>query len=281
MNRFREVEAVLLKFAGCVISELWGRLLRTRRDEMVGRISARLGVSITDAKLLAHQVYCTLGFGLVETIWMMICPSSLKRRPMCVEGWSHLSKLKSSGQSFVVVTVHQGNWEYLTHLNYLCGVDGVFASKRFRWNIAQRLMEWSRKGAIPQVPVIGSARRLVSSLKGGRCVGFAIDQHTNDDAASEIEWLGRKAWILSSPARLARLAKVPIVPIRIIWREGMHVLQISAPIRIDLALDKGQDVNRLTNAYAKVSEDWIKDYPGQWLWLHRRWKKRESQDAAK
>ena len=76
MNRFREVEAVLLKFAGCVISELWGRLLRTRRDEMVGRISARLGVSITDAKLLAHQVYCTLGFGLVETIWMMICPSS-------------------------------------------------------------------------------------------------------------------------------------------------------------------------------------------------------------
>ena len=47
-----------------------------------------------------------------------------------LEGWSHLSKLKSSGQSFVVVTVHQGNWEHLTHLNYLW-VDGVFASKRF------------------------------------------------------------------------------------------------------------------------------------------------------
>ena len=59
------------------------------------------------------------------------------------------------------------------------------------------------------------AARLIT--QGGRCVGFAIDQHTNDDAASEIEWPGRKAWILSSPARLARLAKVPIVPIRIIW----------------------------------------------------------------
>ena len=155
----------------------------------------------------------------------------------------------------------------------------VSLPKRFRWNVAQRLMEWSRKAPFLSSGVRCSSTRLIT--QGGRCVGFAIDQHTNDDAASEIEWLGRKAWILSSPARLARLAKVPIVPIRIIWREGMHVLQISAPIRIDLALDKGQDVNRLTNAYAKVSEDWIKDYPGQWLWLHRRWKKRESQDAAK
>ena len=280
MTSIRKAEARLIKVAGVVITALWSLLVRTRREEMVARISNRLGVPIKEAKTLAHQVYCTLGFGLAETLWIMMFPSSLKRRPICVEGWSHLSQLKNDGQPFVVVTVHQGNWEFLTHLNYLCGIDGVFASKRFRWGFAQRLMSWSRKGAISHVPVLGSARQLVSVLKRGRCVGFAIDQHTNDASASEIKWLGHTARVLTSPARLARLARVPIVPIRTIWRDGMHVVQVCPPIPIDLALNKGQDITRMTAAYSEISENWVKGCPGQWLWLHRRWKKRDTRNAT-
>ena len=52
------------------------------------------------------------------------------------------------------------------------------------------------------------------------------------------------------------------------------VFQVAEPLTIDSTGDETEDVRRLTQAMTSVVEDYVRRYPDQWLWIHRRWKTR-------
>ena len=257
---------------------IWCRLIRTRRTEMVTRLTARLGLSEQAAIGMADEVYRSLARGLAESLIMG--SKRVTSLPVEVRGYRHMTELHRLGSGLIVVTVHQGNWELLTRLDYLCQIDGVFISKKFRWGVFQRLLQLVRRNAIRSVEARGTAREMLRVLQDGKSVGFAIDQHANETGALQLEFLGSSAWVTSSPAKLARLAKVPIVPIRTYWESGRHVVEIHEPLRYVWSNRRGPDVEAVSRWYTKVAEAWVRSQPEQWLWLHRRWKVRKTQNRS-
>lgn len=255
-----------------VISWFWSRVLRTRRREMIVRV--RRGLSFEDkvAERFVGTVYRQLSLSLVECLILALRPK-LRCRTTIV-GWQHLVPLRSSKRGFVVVTAHTGNWELLTHLDYLCGINGGFVTKRFHWSWFQRLLQWTRRKSLDQFDVSGSARSLVRALTQGRALGFAVDQHTNNPQAINYPFLGSNAWWTTAPARLARLADVPIVPIRTYRDDGHAVVEIGSPLRYEWTNNRQEDIRHVTEWYAKRVELWVRERPADWLWLHRRWKTR-------
>lgn len=257
---------------------IWCRLIRTRRTEMVTRLTARLGLSERAAIGMVDEVYRSLARGLAESL--IIGSKRVTSMPVEVRGYRHMTELHRRGSGLIVVTVHQGNWELLTRLDYLCQIDGVFVSKKFRWGVFQRLLQLVRRNAIRSVEARGSAREMLRVLQDGKSVGFAIDQHANETGALQLEFLGSSAWVTSSPAKLARLAKVPIVPIRTYRESGRHVVEIHEPLRYLWSNRRGPDVEAVSRWYTKVAEAWVRSQPEQWLWLHRRWKVRKTQNRS-
>lgn len=249
---------------------VWCTFVRTRKAEMQSRIKRRLGISDHDAVVLVRKVYRQMSASLVEVLTGMTAGRLLATTT--IEGWRHLSDLHRRREGFVVVTAHTGNWELLTHLDTLCGIHGGFVSKQFSVPFFQRLLHWTRRRSLESYNDQGSARLLLRKLRDGHSVGFAVDQHTNEASALSIDFLGRSAWWSTAPARLARLASVPIVPIRTYRRNGCHVIEVHEPLNFQWSESRGKDIKETTEWYASVVEGWIQQKPEQWLWLHRRWK---------
>ena len=87
-----------------------------------------------------------------------------------------------------------------------------------------------------------------------------------------IEFLGRPAYTPVGPARIAIAAKAPILP-TILYREGKRLrVRIFDPIRPDLSLSRDAQIAQLTKAWSSVLEDFIRENPEQWPWIHNRWR---------
>ena len=77
-------------------------------------------------------------------------------------------------------------------------------------------------------------------------------------------------------ARVALKTGAAVIPGFMVWEagEGRYVLRFGPEIGIERSGDADRDAVALTAACAQEMEHWVRRYPEQWLWIHRRWKTR-------
>jgi KDO2-lipid IV(A) lauroyltransferase len=118
-----------------------------------------------------------------------------------------------------------------------------------------------------------AARRSLPWLRAGKVLGLVIDQRTSANRGGALSpFFGRLVWTSTWAARLARRTGAAIVPVRIERREdGDHDLivepELALPPRDDPAF-----VEAVTGACNAVLERWVRERPGHWMWIHRRFK---------
>jgi KDO2-lipid IV(A) lauroyltransferase len=110
------------------------------------------------------------------------------------------------------------------------------------------------------------ARDMVRVMQDGGKLGILIDQKYNKGL--EVPFFGRPAMTSEAFAQLAQKFECPILPIRVERIKGCHYRVTVYPPMAQVQDDVFQTVK---NAH-HILEDWISARPGQWLWLHRRWK---------
>jgi KDO2-lipid IV(A) lauroyltransferase len=112
---------------------------------------------------------------------------------------------------------------------------------------------------------------MMEALDQGLHLGMLVDQRFG--RGPKVRFLGRTATANPLLARLARRFDLPIHGTRAIRLPGnrfrLELTEELPPVRDA----KGQvDVEATTQAINDVIEGWIREYPGQWLWQHRRWR---------
>lgn len=185
-----------------------------------------------------------------------------------------LEDLIMQEQPAVFFGAHQGNWEVngaLLHQQYGQPVDITYREPNNPWSAAllkrARTLN-GRLGVIAKSRTAGKA--LIMALKNKRNIGVLLDQKYNEGVA--LPFFGRDAMTNPSFVSLCQKYKCPLVPVRNIRRDNTRFeLSLHEPIELfdeDGASRSAEDVMREANA---LMESWIREYPGQWLWLHRRW----------
>ena len=83
-------------------------------------------------------------------------------------------------------------------------------------------------------------------------------------------------------ARVAMKTGAMVLPGFLLWEEAsrQYVLRFGAPLALTTSENGEADALAHTALFTKVIEDYIRQYPDQWLWVHRRWKTRPVGDAA-
>jgi Kdo2-lipid IVA lauroyltransferase/acyltransferase len=183
------------------------------------------------------------------------------------------AQLQLDGRPALIFSGHLGNWELPAVAAVAHGLDGAVLFRRPNSASANRIIEELR--AVNMGTLIPTGRdaplRMAEALRKGQHVGMLVDQYFTNGV--EVTFFGRRTKANPTLARLLRQIECPVHGVRIIRLPGhrfrAELTEELAPVR-DAS---GQiDVQGTMQAITSVVEGWIREYPDQWLWLHRRWR---------
>jgi KDO2-lipid IV(A) lauroyltransferase len=188
-----------------------------------------------------------------------------------LEGIENFEAGRQRGKGVIFSTGHLGNWEMGAWAH------GVFSAPMHvvvRPLDNPRLDELvARLRAVHGNRVIEKsafARGILKALAANEAVGILIDQNTSAEEGVFADFFGIPACVNPGIARIAAHSGASVVPAFALWSdaERRYVVRYYPPVEI--TGDAVDDTRRLQ----KQLEDVIREYPDQWLWIHRRWKTR-------
>jgi KDO2-lipid IV(A) lauroyltransferase len=114
------------------------------------------------------------------------------------------------------------------------------------------------------------ARAILKALAANEAVGILIDQNASTDSGVFVNFFGLPACASTGLAKIAAHSGAAVIPGFALWREDerRYVLRFYPPVEIT------GDAARDTQTLQTRLEEAIRADPGQWLWIHRRWKTR-------
>ena len=204
---------------------------------------------------------------------------------MDVQGLHHLETAKRArGNKLLLYTGHLGAWELTSFGLSLVGHPFAFLVRRLDNPRIEEMVDRVRKRFGNQtLDKLSAARSMLKILRSGETpLGLLPDLNTLDDEAIFIDFFGVPAATTFVVAKLAVRTKTPLVPVFAPWSEekGKYLLIIEEPIPIENSGDEDADVRKVTVDLTRRIENQIRRYPGQWLWIHKRWKTRPPGEPA-
>ncbi len=190
-------------------------------------------------------------------------------------GFDQFLNEDGSYQQVIFVTGHFANWEIPAVCANQLGVKyGIIYRAANNPLVDEFIIRMRAKTMTRAQAPKGrrGARDLVSMLRNGYSLAMLVDQKLNDGIS--VPLLGRNAMTAPAAARMALKFNIPLVPVSTERINGVHFhVRAHPPIQHEQSDDVAADVYALTKKINEALETYIRERPGQWLWLHRRWPK--------
>lgn len=203
-----------------------------------------------------------------------ICDISSSDPRVEIENHAYLEELDRKGRAAVFFTAHLGNWEVLGGLMPAMGRSlSVVYTPQSNPLVDAMVQNWRQRLGMKLVEKHGGIRVLLRGLADGESIGLLMDQRV--DEGEHVPFFGRDALTTTAPARLALRTGTDLVPVRIL-RQGpaRYRVVIEPPVPASSqTLDTDTLALEMTRNVNAVFERWIRENPGEWLCLKRRWAK--------
>ncbi len=187
------------------------------------------------------------------------------------EGLENYLEAKKSGRGILVATAHFGNWE-LSAFAHALMTEPMHVMIRPLDNprIDQMVEHLRRLSGNHLIEKWDGARAVLRALQHNDAVGILIDQNTSLEEGVFVNFFGTPACANTAFAKIAARTGAVVIPGFAVWsvEERRYILRFYPPV--EMTGDAVQDTARLH----QVLEAVIREHPGQWLWIHRRWKTR-------
>jgi Kdo2-lipid IVA lauroyltransferase/acyltransferase len=185
-----------------------------------------------------------------------------------------LEKIHKSAKPTIFFAAHLANWEIPALVPPLLGLDSYVLYRRPNIKVISEALLRLRAGCMGTlVPTgFGAPLRLAEAMQAGGYVGMLIDQH--HDRGVDVTFFGSKCKANPLLAHLARRFDCEIRGLRVVRLADGNTFwgQMSEPITPVRDASGAIDVAGTTQAVTTVIEQWVREHPEQWLWLHRRWR---------
>ncbi|HLJ00883.1 MAG TPA: lipid A biosynthesis lauroyl acyltransferase [Bradyrhizobium sp.] len=267
-------------------ANLFGRFTRLigpmTREQRIGRANLTAAFpekSPEEIEAILEGVWDNLGrlgaeFAHLDHIWQHD-PAFPEKSRIEIEPRTHelFAKLRLDGKPALIFASHLGNWELPAVAAVAHGLDAAILFRRPNSASVNRIIEELR--SVKMGTLIPTGRdaplKMAEALRKGQHVAMLVDQYFTNGV--DVTFFGRKTKANPTLARLLRQVECPIHGVRIIRLPGhrfrAELSEELQPVR-DAAGDI--DVQQTMQAITSVIEGWIREYPDQWLWLHRRWR---------
>jgi KDO2-lipid IV(A) lauroyltransferase len=275
----RGVARGLAAILGLLVYMFLGRLRR------VGVRNLELAcpeISSEDRKKILRGVYRSLGWQLVEFCRMPRYTAENTREWLRTEGVEHYLAAQARGKGVLVITGHLGAWELSSFYHSLMGHPMGMVIRRLDNRPLDAYVNRIRclhGNFVLHKDDFG--RGLLTAMHEGGTVGILMDTNMTPPQGVFVRFFGVKACAASGLAHVARKTGAAVLPGFMVWEseERRYVLHFGPEVEMPRTDDVAADILAGTQLCTSVIENWIRRYPDQWLWIHRRWKTRPPGDA--
>jgi KDO2-lipid IV(A) lauroyltransferase len=199
------------------------------------------------------------------------------------DGFENFERAEARGKGVIYLTAHLGGWELSAFSHSIQGhplhvvmrsMDNPFLD-RFITHL--RTMHGNRA-----VDKDNFVRGLLSAMKAGETVGILMDTNMTPPQGVFVDFFGIPACTASGLARIALRTDAAVVPGFTIWDRELRKYRLRFDPALDLIRtgDEEADIVANTALFTKVIEEYVRRYPDQWLWVHRRWKTRPAGEKS-
>ena len=240
-------------------------------------------LSLRERDGILRRLYRNLGWLTAEFCKMpKYTPESTKSIAR-YEGLEHYLAARDAGKGVLILTGHLGAWELSSFYHSLMGYPMSIVIRRLDNPVVDRLVNGIR--CLHGNRVLHKddfARGLLSTVRNGETVGILMDTNMTPPQGVFVDFFGRLACTASGMARVALKTGGTVLPGFMVWEQAEHkyVLRFGEPL--DLVRTGNDDADAVVNTalFTRTIEEYVRRYPDQWLWVHRRWKTRPEGETA-
>jgi Kdo2-lipid IVA lauroyltransferase/acyltransferase len=181
------------------------------------------------------------------------------------------------GKGVLFLTGHMGAWELSSFAHALYGYPCHFLVRAVdNVRVDALINRYRSLSGCSVIEKNESARSMMRVLRAGGAVGILADQNTALNEGVFVDYFGVPACTTSGLARVALRTGAPVVPGYAVWDDGIGKYRLIFERAIELVQtgNEEEDIQSNTARYTKVVENFGRNYPDQWLWVHKRWKTR-------
>jgi Kdo2-lipid IVA lauroyltransferase/acyltransferase len=272
---FQVIPLSLALFIGRRLGDCVYSILRIRRKVVIQNLTMVFGndKSKAEIKHIAKYTYRNFGMTLMEFIRLPILTAEYIRNYTTFEGQEYLDLVLAQNRGGIIISGHFNNWELLGAAHTFSNYKVTVYARKLRNAVVNDLVNGNRAKVgmnIISKPV--ATREIIKALKANHIIAFLIDQ----DARSHgifVNFFGKPASTFRGPAAFAVRTKTPILSM-FMTREhqAYHVIHIEPPLIPNPDADEEKEILRLTQLATNALETYIRRYPDQYFWFHKRWK---------
>jgi KDO2-lipid IV(A) lauroyltransferase len=228
------------------------------------------------ARMLRGE-FASLGRQLAEVCQFPRYTRENVEQVVVYDGLENYENAYARGKGVLFLTAHFGGWELSAFTHSLHGhwmhvvvraMDNVYLDRLIR---RYRMMHGNQI-----VEKDDFVRGLLAAMRAGEVVGILMDTNMTPPQGIFVDFFGIPACTASGLARIALKTDAAVVPTFTIWDAdlGKYRLRFDPAMELVRTDDLETDIKTNTQRFTSIIEDYVRKYPEQWLWVHRRWKTR-------
>ena len=268
------------------ISLAWMVYLLHPRLRWVGMWNLELGFpekSRRQRRAILRGTFTSLGRQLTELCLFPKYTLQNVSKVVVYDGFENFERALARGKGVLFLTAHLGAWELSAFAHSLYGhplhivmrsLDNVYIDR-----LARQYRTMHGNSTVDKDDFI---RGLLSAMRAGGTVGILMDTNMTPPQGVFVDFFGIPACTASGLARIALRTDAAVVPGFTIWDPALrkYRLRFDSPAKLIRTGDEAADIIANTALFTKIIEDYVRQYPDQWLWVHRRWKTRPEGQPA-
>ncbi len=194
-----------------------------------------------------------------------------------VVGRENFDRAREKGKGVLFFTGHFGSWEVFNLLPPAFGFDMNILVRRIDNPLVEDFVDKMRTrfGSVT-LDKTKSARTMFRVLKKGQLLGILADLNVQEKEGVFVDFFGVPASTTTSIAKLALATNAAVLPAFAVWEETQkkYVVYLEPEIEFDTSDNSDENVRELTQKITSTVEKYVRRYPEQWLWIHKRWNTR-------
>lgn len=225
---------------------------------------------------IIRDCFANLGQGMIEMIYIGEHPHMMKKH-VIINGREHLDAALVKGRGVLAVTAHFGNFPLMML---------TFAQYGYKTNVLMRktrdpqidvfLLEKRNKLGLKTIytmPRKEAVHQMIRALRNNEIVFVLLDQNFGSEGGLFVEFFGQQAATAPGPIVMAHRTGSPIVPLFIRrQKDDMNLVTIEPEMELEKRDDYDEMIHANVAKITKIIEGYIRKYPHEWGWMHRRWK---------
>ncbi len=260
---------------GFSVARLAYPILKSRREVALRNLhNAFPEMDLKRREQIAFHSFQNISATFIELLWSQNYTREGIKQRISIDNLDLLEKLLEKKKGIVFLSAHFGSWEIAAHAISVYTGAAVSAIAKSQSNIFvdRFINQWRELFGVKVVPMGVSVREIIRTLHQGGIIFLVADQTAPKESVS-VDFFGRQVPTFEGPAVFCLKTGAPIVLGCAVRQEnGNYKMRLMHLPSDDLTGCSDKNVLELTQRQVRMTEEIIRQYPEQWMWMHKRWK---------